>query len=283
MFVYWENLLYTKGSHRAMWGAKISVRSFSFIFFDGYMKMEKPAENQIRSSTWFSRTSLLCVAVLVPAFAYFLSFGFYPSLVTIPILVLSTLFVVTFRKKNVILDENPVQHEGHICDQKHLLGKEVGQTQTPLPLLETAIQPEVTQQNEVGVMHEYKVESPPDTLFPSDSESSNDSLIGENFEVNLMCSNHMDQDLAISDGSVSDEDDDSLIEISLPGSKSGGLDEEPKQKAQSNLPDLLPESIFQQQGLMELLAEINEMNEEENLIEIDLSMGSINQVFKVRD
>ncbi|KAK4575767.1 hypothetical protein RGQ29_026644 [Quercus rubra] len=247
------------------------------------MKMEKPAENQICSSMWFSRTSLLCVAVLVPVFAYFLSFGFYPSLVTIPILVLSTLFVIAFRKKNVILDENPVQDEGHICDQKHLLGKEVGQTQTPQPLLETAIQPEVTQQNEVGVMHEYKVESPPDTLFPSDSESSNDSLIGENFEVNLMCSNHMDQDLAISDGSVSDEDDDSLIEISLPGSKSGGLDEEPKQKAQSNLPDLLPESIFQQQGLMELLAEINEMNEEENLIEIDLSMGSINQVFKVRD
>jgi hypothetical protein len=46
------------------------------------------------------------------------------------------------------------------------------------------------------------------------------------------------------------------------GSKSGGLDEEPKQKAQSNLQDLLPESIFQQQGLMEILAEINEMNEE---------------------
>ena len=31
--------------------------------------------------------------------------------------------------------------------------------------------------------------------------------------------------LAFSNGSVSDEDDDSLIEICLPGSKSGGLDE----------------------------------------------------------
>jgi hypothetical protein len=37
----------------------------------------------------------------------------------------------------------------------------------------------------------------------------------------------------------------------------------------------LPESIFRQQGLMELFAEIAEVNEEENLIEIDLSMGSI--------
>ena len=44
--------------------------------------------------------------------------------------------------------------------------------------------------------------------------------------------------------------------LDLPSSK------EPKQKAQSNLPDLLPESIFQQQRLMEILAEINEMNEE---------------------
>lgn len=250
------------------------------------MNMRKIAENQICSSMYFSRTSLLCVAVLVPSlvFAYFVSFGFSPtSLVTIPILVLSTLFVVTLSKKKVILDENPVQDEGLICDQKDLLGNKVGQTQTqtPQPLLETAIQPEVAQENEVGVMHEYKVESPPDTPFPSDSESSNDSLIGESFEVNLMCSNHMEQNLASSDGSVSDEDDDSLIEICLPGSKSGGLDEEPKQKAQSNLPDLLPESIFQQQGLMELLAEINEMNEEENLIEIDLSMGS--NLFKARD
>ena len=56
------------------------------------------------------------------------------------------------------------------------------------------------------------------------------------------------------------------------GSKSGGLDEEPKQKAQSNLQDFLPETIFQQQGLMDILAKINEMNEEKILIEIDLSM-----------
>lgn len=42
------------------------------------------------------------------------------------------------------------------------------------------------------------------------------------------------------------------------------------------LPDFLPESIFKKQGLMELLAEINDMNEDENLIEIDISVGSNN-------
>jgi hypothetical protein len=59
------------------------------------------------------------------------------------------------------------------------------------------------------------------------------------------------------DGSISDEE--SLIEISLP---SGHLLDQHKQD-------------FNQQSLMELLAEFNEMYEEENLIEIDISIGSI--------
>ncbi|KAL5076112.1 hypothetical protein RYX36_015096 [Vicia faba] len=59
------------------------------------------------------------------------------------------------------------------------------------------------------------------------------------------------------DGSISDEE--SLIEISLP---SGHLMDKHKQE-------------FNQQRLMELLAEFNDMFEEENLIEIDISMGSI--------
>ena len=220
--------------------------------------MGKTAENQI-------------LAIL----AYFLSFGFFPFLFTLAILILSTiLLIVTFKKKKVILDEKPVEDEGSlICEQKNLPGKEVGEM-LHQPPLETAIQTEVVLQNEVESTH--------DALVPSDSESSNDSVMGEKFDLNLICSNYVEQNLAMSDVSVSDEDedddddddddDDSLIEICLPGSKFGGLDEEPKQKQQSNLPDLLPESIFEQQGLLELLAEINEMNEEENLIEIDLGL-----------
>ncbi|XP_059443691.1 uncharacterized protein LOC132175686 [Corylus avellana] len=221
------------------------------------MNMGKTAVNQI-------------LAIL----AYFLSFGFFPFLFTLAILILSTiLLIVTFKKKKVILDEKPVEdEEGLICEQKNLPGKGVGET-LHQPPLETAIQTEVVLQNEVESTH--------DVLVPSDSESSNDSVMGEKFDLNLICSNYMEQNLAMSDVSASDEDDDdSLIEICLPGSKSGGLDEEPKQKLQSNLPDLLPESIFEQQGLLELLAEINEMNEEENLIEIDLGL---HPVFKVND
>ena len=69
-----------------------------------------------------------------------------------------------------------------------------------------------------------------------------------------------------------DEEEDSLIEINLPSSHFSDLIEDPKQKLQSKLSD----SIFKQQGLMEFLADINDMIEDENLIEIDISMGSIN-------
>lgn len=222
--------------------------------------MGKVAENDVCSSSCFSRISLLCVAVLVPAllFAFFCCFGFSPFLLTLPILIISTVFVVTFKKKKVILGENTVQEEGLICNQKILPEKEVAEIIHPLP--ETAD------------------ESIPEILVPSDSESSDNSATDEKSNLELMCSNYMEQKLAMSDVSDSDDDDDSLIEISLPGSKFAGLgEEEPTQKPQSNPPDLFPESVFQQQGLMELLAEINEMNEEDNLIEIDLGL---HQAFK---
>ncbi|KAK7837768.1 hypothetical protein CFP56_020815 [Quercus suber] len=86
-----------------------------------------------------------------------------------------------------------------------------------------------------------------------------------------------DQSPDYSDGSISDEE--SLIEIALPSGQYVGHKEElpnvNNHKQQIKLPDFSPESIFQQHCLMELISEINEMNEEENLIEIDISMGSI--------
>lgn len=92
-----------------------------------------------------------------------------------------------------------------------------------------------------------------------------------------------DRSLDHSDGSISDED--SLIEIALPSGHYVGHKYYKEEDNGFNLrsaslhqkvPDLLPAgTIFRQRSLMELLAEINEMNEEENLIEIDISMGSI--------
>ncbi|XP_058769119.1 uncharacterized protein LOC131642989 [Vicia villosa] len=75
--------------------------------------------------------------------------------------------------------------------------------------------------------------------------------------------------------SISDEeedDEDSLIEIHLQKGNFSNLADESTQKIESELLDFLSESIFMQQNLMELLSETNDMNEDENLIEIDISM-----------
>ncbi|XP_057982305.1 uncharacterized protein LOC131167509 isoform X2 [Malania oleifera] len=94
-------------------------------------------------------------------------------------------------------------------------------------------------------------------------------------ELELSCvmvnENANDQSPVSSDGSSDDdENDDGLIEIALPIPDGDFVDssEESDRESHSNSRDILPEAGFQQESLMELLAEINE---EENLFEIDIS------------
>lgn len=233
-------------------------------------------------------TSLLFLGVLFPSlcFVYFLGFGLSPFLLSFPVMILSTVFLLKCTKKKVILDENPAGNL--LYSQNILLEKELKEGLNQVvetekqkinelqPILETISENETAQQSESGKIHEYQEEMV-DT--PSESEESTvDSEKSQSFELKWISSTNMGQDFSISESSFSEdeeEDYDNLIEISLPGSDSSGQEEELKQKMQPNLPDFLPESVFSQQGFMELLADINEMNEEENLIEIDISMGSI--------
>ncbi|CAL9186690.1 unnamed protein product [Musa hybrid cultivar] len=79
-----------------------------------------------------------------------------------------------------------------------------------------------------------------------------------------------------SEDSISD--DENLIEISLPDGhfvapeKSKALMKPLPDTRRGFLTNLLPDSVLRQHGLMELLSEINE---EDNLIEIDITRGSI--------
>ncbi|CAI9783639.1 unnamed protein product [Fraxinus pennsylvanica] len=72
-----------------------------------------------------------------------------------------------------------------------------------------------------------------------------------------------------SDDSMSDEE--GLIEIAIPSGQYLSPEKDMKKK---KLTDFSQEAKFQSIPL-EFLAEINEMNEEDNLIEIDIYMGSI--------
>ncbi|KAF5730479.1 hypothetical protein HS088_TW19G00069 [Tripterygium wilfordii] len=200
----------------------------------------------------------VCVAVFVPCLLLLLTcstnYGFSSLLLTIPILIIPTIvFLFKPTKKKLRLIENPAQNEHVICRP----------TSSPEEKIEEENQ--VSEESDGdGNMIEYQVES---LDFPSDSESSDELLTSECIELNWVGSNNGSQFLEISE-EEEEEEEDGLIEINIPGND---LDEEYKQ----DLPDFLPESMFQQQGLMELLGELNEATEEENLIEIDLSMGSI--------
>ncbi|KAJ6754072.1 hypothetical protein OIU79_026829 [Salix purpurea] len=236
------------------------------------MEMGNAPESQI-SSQFFSKPLLLCVSVFVASLVStcFLLLGISTYVITVSVLFLSTIFIVTFSKKKVAVVSSSAEAETPTCrPDQSMLEKEAVEELNPE--VEPIIHFDASQQSDVCDMHEYQVE-PAD--FPSDSDSSDDFSAGENFELSWRCSENVGQSIAVSESSISeddvDEDGDGLIEISLPQNSSVDFDEESKKKSASNF----PESILRQQGLMELFAEITEANEEENLIEIDLSMGSI--------
>lgn len=107
----------------------------------------------------------------------------------------------------------------------------------------------------------------------SDSESFGHTTSSEDFENDWISKENLSQSTQFSDGSISDEE--SLIEITLPEghyveSEGQGYQRQPCSYGfQQKLPDCAVESHFRQVNWMEMLME------EENLIEIDIGMGSI--------
>ena len=253
--------------------------------------------------------SFLPIILVLVLFSFFLFFSVSestPSLLTTLIALLSTMFLVTLTRKKWSPDKNLVQDNLQKLESQPSVGDDVIHTEvtkendtvkrheqqaeakpdTSLPLdSESCNYSSMDRSLEVNAQKKYEQHADPhsDSSLPSDSESSTSSIRSESLEndhkrnqsLGLSDSLAFDNDV---DGDVEEEEEeeDSLIEIKLPNSHFFGLieDEEPKQKLESNLPEFLPESIFKQQGLMELLEEINEINEDENLIEIDISMGS---------
>ncbi|KAK7316540.1 hypothetical protein RJT34_00088 [Clitoria ternatea] len=114
-------------------------------------------------------------------------------------------------------------------------------------------------------------------VFPINSGWISENKMSTEWQEMLLSSSEdyeVDHTPECSDGSISDED--SLIEIALPsGHFVGHQREESKYNCslQQKKRELSAhEALFNQQSLMEFLAEFNE---EENLIEIDIAMGSI--------
>ncbi|KAL2495968.1 uncharacterized protein Fot_39725 [Forsythia ovata] len=121
------------------------------------------------------------------------------------------------------------------------------------------------------ILHQAKQKPENETIVHEYNETSNDFELGSS---SISCENSMVSSVNLSDDEsvIEDDDEDYLIEITLPEQVTG-LKQGKKQKLERDeLLDLLPESILEQEGLAQLLSDING---EDNLIEIDISVGSI--------
>ncbi|KAL4376978.1 hypothetical protein GQ457_02G005180 [Hibiscus cannabinus] len=199
-----------------------------------------------------------------------LIFGSLSIFFTSTVLILSTV-VFILSKRKLKLAEESVQEDIHESVEERTLQTE------GIPASRQQLETEINKQNsEEDQIHDYMVKSP-DVL--SETECVDYQLsTTEDSEVEWPFRDNMDRTPDWSnDGSIPDED--SLIEISLPGGHYVRHKEEEEEEEEPNnkysMQQKLPESIFQQRSIMEFLAELNDMNEEENLIEIDISMGSI--------
>jgi len=216
---------------------------------------------------------ILVLALLFSIFIFFSVSESSPSLLTLLIALLSTMFLVTLARQKGSLHENLVQ------DSQKKLESQPSLEDITTPQSETS-KSQVEAQSESSfpldcesrnIMYkgfelsaekcEQKADPKSNIPLPSDTESNTSSTMeGESTEIH----HSRNQNLDISDNLEFDSDDDyeeedGLIEIKLPN---------------HHFSEFWPECFFKQQGFTELLAEINEMNEDENLIEIDISKGS---------
>lgn len=216
-----------------------------------------------KSIPWIS-----AVVILLITFASFFGYGVFSLLFTSLVLILSTILFTLFSKKRPVHVENFVQDKAVISSEEEEEEEEIFQLQ-PETVAIAQNNEEAQEENGVDQIHDYLANRSADLY--SESESIDQSFTSEDSDVEWPYSGEAAHSPDFSDGSISDEE--SLIEIALPCRQYViPKEEDTKFSLQQKLPYFSPEAIFRQHGLMELLAEFNE---EENLIEIDISMGSI--------
>ncbi|KAK7304855.1 hypothetical protein VNO77_42746 [Canavalia gladiata] len=213
----------------------------------------------LRSTITPSWMAPLALLLLFSSYQLVVGFGFSSFLFTSLAVFLSIVLFMWKQHKAVPVDklfeveENALSISEERSDERE-------ENIAPTPMHKTEEAKEI-QQEQVSVSDD-----------DDDDASSLDKLSESECQEMLLSTSEdygVDHTPECSDGSISDED--SLIEIALP---SGHFVDQQKEEVKKKR-ELTAEALFNQQSLMEFLAEFNEMNEEENLIEIDISMGSI--------
>lgn len=213
--------------------------------------MRKLAEKQI-CALLPVKTPKFSIRVIVASlvFAGFTSSGFVPLPVKIPLLALSAVFFVTsFLKKKKAVDESAA---GHKNLELHHIG-------TVDKHFQQKTQQAAESEGERSAAQTVKIQEG-SLDFPAGGESGDELIESETFELHVISSDNGSCSPLVCSSDDDDKDDGSLIEISLPTNVC--------------LADLSPKSIGEKQEVTETLTD-DEINEEDNLIELDISMGSI--------
>ncbi|CAA2978288.1 Hypothetical predicted protein [Olea europaea subsp. europaea] len=125
------------------------------------------------------------------------------------------------------------------------------------------------------LLQEAKQKPENETVTQEYAAEEYDSTMSNDFELrssSISCENSLFSILSDDESSTEVDDEDYLIEIPLPEQVTSLKQGKKKTLDPDELLDLLPESLLEQEGLAQLLSEING---EDNLIEIDVSVGSI--------
>lgn len=232
------------------------------------MKLQNTtAEHQMASPLI---AAALVISLIV---AIIFGFGFSSVLVTSLLLILSTLLFTLFTKQKLVIDQESIHQE------KNSMRQQPDQTEAVKPQNEEVQELRKADDDEQQIQQDYSIKTSSQVFLSESDRSLNHLSSSEESEVEWPFRDIVYQSPDCSDRSISDEETD-LIEISLPSGHYVGhynKEEAPNNKFHLPVPDFsTPSMNLKQHSLMELLAaEINDMNEEDNLIEIDISMGSI--------
>ncbi|OIT21018.1 hypothetical protein A4A49_41732 [Nicotiana attenuata] len=223
------------------------------------------------STKYLLNNSVAWIAVLVPPYLLIASLSAYSSLsisITFCVLVISTI-AFTYSKQKSSISKKSVQKEeaGLSLQVKQNVSEPQPQNGNLRQVQELKAEYQlgnaiVSHKKEIqdhGVSQNHVLYCDSESL-DGNSSSSEDSNKG--------------QSLHCSDCSICDEE--SLIEIALPSGHFFNSENDAKlsgNQHQNVFADLAQESIFLQHSLVDYTGDIIDMNEEDNLIEIDISMG----------
>lgn len=224
-------------------------------------------------------SSSCILQILIAAFS---GYGVLSIFVTSLVLFISTIIFSFSRQKNeeepVVVQEKEEEEQEEVLHQSSANGQQQCSPDSEKlsdeedKMVKTEISCTISQEKAVQADQIHRdLYSESESIDYQSSSSDQDSDADWLYSGNLL-----GQSPDCSDDSISDEE--SLIEIALPsGHYVGSPKEDPKFSLQQKFQDFgsIETKVFHQHSIKQLFAEVIDMNEEENLIEIDLSMGSI--------